>query len=97
MKKITILALHLGYGGIEKCISTLSNSLIDNYEIEKSQKYFNLYVYIDGTLNNGINENSTIDLTLGVEANSEKNEITKKITSEVDDVTSEATSHTEEE
>lgn len=39
MKKITILALHLGYGGIEKCISTLSNSLIDNYEIEIISTY----------------------------------------------------------
>ena len=71
--------------------------LIDNYELEQEQKYFNLYVYIDGTLNNGINENSNIDLTLGVEADSEINEIAKKITSEVDYVTSEVTSHTEEE
>ena len=33
MKKITILALHLGYGGIERAISMLSNSLIYKYEI----------------------------------------------------------------
>ncbi len=33
MKKITILALHLGYGGIERAIAMLANSLIDNYEI----------------------------------------------------------------
>lgn len=25
MRKITILALHLGYGGIERCISNLVN------------------------------------------------------------------------
>ncbi len=31
MKKITILALHLGYGGIEKAVSTLVNSLCDKY------------------------------------------------------------------
>ena len=31
MKKITILALHLGYGGIEKCIAALANSLVDTY------------------------------------------------------------------
>ena len=34
MKKITILALHLGYGGVEKAISTLSNILIEKYEVE---------------------------------------------------------------
>ena len=39
MKKITILALHLGYGGIERCISNLSNSLIDEYKIEIVSTY----------------------------------------------------------
>ncbi len=34
MKKITILALHLGYGGVEKSIASLSNMLIDKYEVE---------------------------------------------------------------
>lgn len=34
MKKITILALHLGYGGIEKCISSISNELCNKYDIE---------------------------------------------------------------
>ena len=34
MKKITILALHLGYGGIEKCISSLANSLVSKYKVE---------------------------------------------------------------
>lgn len=34
MKKITILALHLGYGGIEKCISSISNQLCNKYDIE---------------------------------------------------------------
>ena len=34
MKKITFLALHLGYGGIEKCISDVANLLSDDYEIE---------------------------------------------------------------
>ncbi len=33
MKKITILALHLGYGGIERAISMLANSLISTYEV----------------------------------------------------------------
>lgn len=39
MKKITILALHLGYGGIEKCISSLSNMLCEQYEIEIISTY----------------------------------------------------------
>lgn len=34
MKKVSIMALHLGYGGIEKCVCALSNMLIDNYEVE---------------------------------------------------------------
>ena len=35
-KKISILALHLGYGGVEKAIVSLANSLskLDKYEIE---------------------------------------------------------------
>lgn len=39
MKKITIISLHLGYGGIEKCISNLANSLCNNYEIEIVSTY----------------------------------------------------------
>ena len=34
MKKISILSLHLGYGGIEKCVVNLANSLCENYEVE---------------------------------------------------------------
>lgn len=34
MKKISILSLHLGYGGIEKCVVTLANSLCDKYNVE---------------------------------------------------------------
>ena len=34
MKKISILALHLGYGGIEKCIVNLANTLCRKYEVE---------------------------------------------------------------
>ena len=34
MKKITFLALHLGYGGIEKCISNVANLLCNDYKIE---------------------------------------------------------------
>ena len=39
MKKITILALHLGYGGIEKCLSNLANSLVNEYKIEIVSTY----------------------------------------------------------
>ena len=34
MKKVSILSLHLGYGGIEKCVVTLANSLCSRYEVE---------------------------------------------------------------
>ena len=34
MKKISILSLHLGYGGIEKCITSLANILCSKYEVE---------------------------------------------------------------
>ena len=39
MKKITILALHLGYGGIEKSISALANMLCDTYDVEIVSSY----------------------------------------------------------
>lgn len=34
MKKVTILALHLGYGGIENAVATLANLLCEKYEVE---------------------------------------------------------------
>lgn len=34
MKKITILSLHLGYGGIENAIATLANLLCNKYQVE---------------------------------------------------------------
>lgn len=39
MKKITILALHLGYGGIEKSIASLVNSLSKEYEVNIVSTY----------------------------------------------------------
>lgn len=33
MKKISILSLHLGYGGIEKCVAALANMLCDQYDV----------------------------------------------------------------
>lgn len=34
MKKVTILSLHLGYGGIEKSIAALANIICDKYDVE---------------------------------------------------------------
>ncbi len=34
MKKISILSLHLGYGGIEKSITALANLLCEDYDVE---------------------------------------------------------------
>ncbi|MDO5569189.1 MAG: glycosyltransferase [bacterium] len=39
MKKIIILSLHLGYGGIEKAITSLANTLIDKYKVEIISTY----------------------------------------------------------
>jgi len=39
MKKITILALHLNYGGIERFITNLANSISDDYEVEIVSTY----------------------------------------------------------
>lgn len=39
MKKVSILSLHLGYGGIEKCIVTLANTLCERYEVEIATCY----------------------------------------------------------
>lgn len=39
MKKIAILSLHLGYGGIEKCVVNLANTLCDKYEVEIACTY----------------------------------------------------------
>lgn len=39
LKKITILALHLNYGGIEKFITNLANSISDFYDVEIISTY----------------------------------------------------------
>ena len=33
LKKISILSLHLGYGGIERSVISLANMLANNYEV----------------------------------------------------------------
>ncbi|MCI8547317.1 MAG: glycosyltransferase family 4 protein [Bacilli bacterium] len=37
--KISILALHLNYGGVERCIATLANILSEKYEVEIACSY----------------------------------------------------------
>lgn len=39
MKKLSILSLHLGYGGIEKSVVALANMLCDKYDIEIACTY----------------------------------------------------------
>ena len=39
MKKVTLLALHLGHGGIEKAVSDLANNLVDKYKVEIISTY----------------------------------------------------------
>lgn len=39
MKKVTIFSLHLGYGGIEKCVVNLANLLCNDYDVEIVSTY----------------------------------------------------------
>lgn len=39
MKKLTIFSLHLGFGGIEKCVANLANLISDEYEVEIISTY----------------------------------------------------------
>ncbi len=39
MKKVSIFALHLGYGGIERCIASLANILVEKYDVEILSTY----------------------------------------------------------
>ena len=39
MKKIAILGLHLGYGGVEQALVNQANSLCEDYEIELAITY----------------------------------------------------------
>ena len=39
MKKISILSLHLGYGGIERCVTSLANILCKKYDVEIAVVY----------------------------------------------------------
>lgn len=39
MKKITIFSLHLGYGGVERCVVNLANLLCNDYQVEIISTY----------------------------------------------------------
>lgn len=39
MKKVSILSLHMGYGGIEKSVAALANMLVEKYEVEIACSY----------------------------------------------------------
>lgn len=39
MRKVAILSLHLGFGGIEKSVSALANLLCEKYEVEIACTY----------------------------------------------------------
>ena len=72
MKKITILSLHLGVGGIEKYISSLSKMLCDDYEIEMIITYKLKEVP-------SFNINNKIKITYLIDGGPNKDEIKKCI------------------
>lgn len=72
MKKITILSLHLGVGGIEKYISSLSKMLMDDYEVELIITYKLKEVP-------SFNINSKVKITYLIEGGPNKEEIRKCI------------------
>ena len=39
LKKVTILALHLGFGGVEKSIASICNILANKYDVEVISVY----------------------------------------------------------
>lgn len=73
-KKVLILALHLGYGGVEKTITSLANSLIKNtnYEVEIASIY-NLYGNPVYDLNDKVKVTYLIDSDLPLKVSKYKN------------------------
>lgn len=64
MKKVTILALHLGYGGIENAVVTLANTLSSKYDVEILSVYrlYNEPVY-------KLNENIKVNYISNIKPN----------------------------
>ncbi|MBR5662067.1 MAG: glycosyltransferase [Bacilli bacterium] len=54
MKKITIIALHLGYGGIEKAVINLANELSSSYDV-KILSIYKLYDEVPFEVNSNVN------------------------------------------
>lgn len=71
-KEITILALHLGYGGIEQYINSLSNMLIDDYDINIISTY-------KLSTKPAFNFNDKIKITYLMNIGPNKEELTKAI------------------
>lgn len=70
-KKITFFTLHLGYGGIEKAVSTLANELCNYYDIEIIATY-KLYDKPAFNLNNKIKTKFLINNNLPLRLSSYK-------------------------
>ena len=71
-KRITFFTLHLGYGGIEKAVSTLANELCNYYDIEIIATY-KLYDKPIFNLSNKIKVKFLIDNNLPLRLSSYKN------------------------
>lgn len=71
MKKVTILCLHLGYGGIEMAISNLSSMLSDKYEVNIVSNY-KLYDKIPYKIDNKVKITYLIDDDLAIRVSSYK-------------------------
>lgn len=71
MKRITILCLHLGYGGIEMAISNLANMLCDDYKITIISGY-KLYSKPPYKLNSKVEVKYLIDNDLAIKVDSYK-------------------------
>ena len=73
-KKVLILALHLGYGGVEKTITSLANSLIKNtnYKVEIASIY-NLYGNSVYDLNDKVKVTYLIDSDIPLKVSKYKN------------------------
>ena len=71
MKKITILCLHLGYGGIEVAVTNLANMLVDKYDVNIVSIY-NLYDKTMYKLDKNVNVNYLINSDIALRVDSYK-------------------------
>ena len=71
MKKVTLFALHLGFGGIERCITSLANSLSDEYQI-KIVSVYKLYDTPGFDIDKNVEVEYLIDSDLALKVNNYK-------------------------